>query len=164
MLPIQYTNRGNASFRILGETVSLVLDSETILFTWFNEVELRADGCGADWLCIKQGLSAQALEPHSAMGRETMFISAASSALTWKRFVKYVLTSQSSRLSFTITADAETEGFFWSSKQARTATCPIDLARLRESLSKAGFAIEKMPLPFRLSPTCIEHAAAKEQE
>ena len=158
MLPIQYTNRGNASYRILNETVSVALDTETIPFIWFNEVELRADGCGADWLCIKQGLSAHALEPHSALGRETMFISASSSGLTWKRFITYVLTSQSTQLSFTITANAETERLLGSSKQARTTTCQIDLATLRKALSKAGFAIEKIPLPFRLSPACIDRS------
>jgi hypothetical protein len=158
MLPIQYSNGKNDTVRILQETVSVALDSMDVQFTWFNEVDLKADGCGSDWLCIKKGLSAQVLEPQSAMGRDTMFLSTSSSGLTWGHFITFVLTSTSSRLSFIIRSNAETGTLFGSSKRAHTGSCLVDLAALRDSLEKSGFAVGKVPLPFRVSPSCIGSA------
>ncbi len=155
VIPVNYSNDGATSVRIVDEVVNLQLRDREVGFKWHNEVEMRSD-CGTDWLCTKTSIGTSTLEPGSTLRRETMFVPKADSSLSWKDFVGLLCRSTYDTLNVKISTEAKGTGLFASGNANREAVCRIDLAAMRGSLQKSGCQDSSRRLPVRLSPKCLQ--------
>jgi len=153
LLPVNYLNESSRPFQIVDETVLLPVAGKPVSFKWLNEIEMRAN-CGDDWLCTKTSVGAATLGAQSSLRRETMYVPAPGSSLTWREFVDFVCQSTADTLDVTIATDARGSGLFGSVATSRTAVCRVDLKSLRENLKLKGCAAPGSQLPIRLSPKC----------
>lgn len=156
ILPVQYKNHGSRSIRILNEKLNLKLGKLKLEYQWGNEVDLRANGCGADWLCTKNALGVQTLEPESSLSREIMYLPVGSAGISWSKFLEHVFTEEDSTLSLRVTSNTESSGVFSSRAATATLECLIDISALKVGLSEQGYDPASDRIPYRLTPTCSQ--------
>jgi hypothetical protein len=155
LVPVNYVNESSTPVRILDETVNLTLGDKTIPFKWHNEVELRSN-CGDDWLCTKTSVGAATMGSQLSLKRETMYVPATGSDLSWKRFVNYVCNSSAETFDVTLQASTSASNMLGATPQTRTTKCRVDLKTMRENLQQKGCKTDTERLPLRLSPKCLE--------
>src|SRR5262249_11785400 len=93
-LPLPYRSRhaGSAPVQLISEEVEVELGDRKEKYTWTYVVEIVsgsiADTRCAEWLCQKGNVRTENIRPGETTGtRETMFLPAEGTSLTWRQLV-----------------------------------------------------------------------------
>lgn len=154
LIPVQYSNKSGRPVRVHKEIAEVEIAGTRWPYKWFNEVEINPKSCAADWLCTKQGLAAETVEPGRTLGRETMFIQEGGNKLKWRAFLDKVFDPAVGEISVSMTSNLESSVMAQVQTSARHTTCRVDLGEVRSMLAGAGFKPGAAPYPPRISPFC----------
>lgn len=150
----EHRNGRSAAANLIEETAELTLGGVTTGFASQYIVEfLDEGGCAGDWLCRKGNVGPHELAPGSISSfRETMFLSSATSPLTWRQFIDTVMADggpAKARLQLRARISPAGGG----ERFETSYDCAIDLAPYRAQLRRA-FTPAQDPRPPFLAPGC----------
>jgi len=164
-LPIAYSsgNAGSAPVQLISEEVEVELGDRKEKYTWTYVVEIVsgsiADTHCAEWLCQKGPVRTENIRPGETTGtRETMFLPAGGSPLTWRQLIDPVLAANGPAMA-KVTLRSRLVVADGSAKKdlTRERECVLDVAGARQRMLIAGFRPAQDPRPPTWQPRCVQN-------